>query len=444
MKQVTIIGTGYVGLVTGACLAEMGNQVTCLDVDEEKVQKLISGSVPFFEPGLEELVKRGLHAKRLRFTTSYADALKGAELCFLALPTPSREDGSCDYRYVFSAVESLAPHLEDEAIVVNKSTIPVGTTQKVRQKIAAAIGERKLTFEVVSNPEFLQEGCAVFNCMNPDRIILGVESDWALKVLQQLYAPFREKLLVMDIPSAELAKYAANAMLATRLSFMNHLAGLCEKVGGDIDQVRLAIGSDPRIGDKYLLPGLGFGGSCLPKDVDALSAIASEHDHPSGFYQMILEINENQKKAFVTKVEAHFGSLEGKTLAIWGLSFKPNTDDLREAPSLTIIELLREKGATLRLFDPIAMEAAKKQLPNADALYFAEDEYDVVKGTDALLLITEWPEFQSVDFQKIGALMRSKVLFDGRNLYSVKEMEELGFEYACIGKSQSGVALCKN
>ena len=360
MKQVTIIGTGYVGLVTGACLAEMGNQVTCLDVDEEKIDQLLSCKVPFFEPGLEELVKRGVNAKRLFFTTSYSQALIGAELCFLALPTPSNEDGSCDYRYVFAAAESLAKHMEEGILIINKSTIPVGTTEKVRQKIQQALAGRDVEFDVVSNPEFLQEGSAIYNCMNPDRIILGVENDRSQAILEQLYAPFREKIQVMDIASAELSKYAANGMLAMRLSYMNHLAGLCERVGADIDEVRQAIGSDPRIGNKYLQPGVGFGGSCLPKDVDALCAIAREHGHPSAFFRMILEINEAQKRAFFEKITDYFGPLKGKTFAIWGLSFKPNTDDLREAPSLTLISMLREKGAHLRLFDPVAMEQAQK------------------------------------------------------------------------------------
>jgi len=434
MKQVTIIGTGYVGLVTGACLAEMGNQVTCLDVDDEKITQLNSGKVPFFEPGLEELVKRGRLAKRLCFTTSYEDALKGAELCFLALPTPSNEDGSCDYRYVFAAAQKLAKHIDDGVLIINKSTIPVGTTEKVRKKIREALADRAVEFDVVSNPEFLQEGSAIYNCMNPDRIILGVENPRSQKLLEQLYAPFIEKIQVMDIASAELAKYAANAMLATRLSFMNHLSGLCEKVGADIDQVRRAIGSDPRIGDKYLQPGIGFGGSCLPKDVDALCAIAQEHGHSSDFFRMILEVNEEQKRAFFEKIEGHFGDLSNLTFAIWGLSFKPNTDDLRQAPSLTLISMLREKGANLRLFDPIAMDQAKKQIENASELTFCVDEYDAAQGADAILLITEWPEFQSVDFQKIGSLVRNKVVFDGRNLYSSSELEQLGFEYYCIGK----------
>ncbi|MDN3506297.1 MAG: UDP-glucose/GDP-mannose dehydrogenase family protein [Simkaniaceae bacterium] len=442
MKQVTIIGTGYVGLVTGACLAEMGNQVTCLDVDESKIDQLLSGIVPFFEPGLEELVKRGVNAKRLCFTTSYSDALKGAELCFLALPTPSNEDGSCDYQYVFAAAESLAKHMEEGILVINKSTIPVGTTEKVRQKLLRALGGRGIEFDVVSNPEFLQEGSAVYNCMNPDRIILGVENTHSQAILEQLYAPFKEKIQVMDIASAELSKYAANGMLALRLSYMNHLAGLCEKVGADIDRVRVAIGADPRIGKKYLQPGVGFGGSCLPKDVDALCAIAEDHGHSSAFFRMILEINEAQKWAFFEKIAGYFGSLEGKTFAIWGLSFKPNTDDLREAPSLTLISMLRENGAQLRLFDPVSMEQAKKQIEEADQLTFCQDEYDAAKGADAILLITEWPEFQSVDFQKIRALMRNQVVFDGRNLYKASEMQQLGFEYHCIGKPSIQVNAC--
>ncbi len=437
MKKITIIGSGYVGLVTGACLAEMGNLVTCLDVDREKIEALNTGKIPFFEPGLEELVKRGIEAKRLQFTTSYERALSGTKICFLALPTPSRSDGSCDDSYVLEAAKELAKHLHEYLIVVNKSTIPVGTTDRVRNVIQKELEDRKIEapFDVVSNPEFLQEGSAIHNCMHPDRIILGVESVRAQKVLEELYSPFREVIQVMDIPSAELSKYAANAMLATRLSFMNHLAGLCEKIGGNIDCVRKAIGADPRIGERYLLPGIGFGGSCLPKDVDALCAIAEEHDHPSDFFRLILDINASQKHKFFQKTLSYFGSLEGKTLAIWGLSFKPNTDDMREAPSLDLIRMCSESGAALRLFDPVAMQKAKKHLADKSNLQFCMDEYDAAKGADAIILVTEWPEFQSVDFNKVGILMHNKAVFDGRNLYDMHEMKTLGFDYFCIGKS---------
>ncbi|NGX47610.1 MAG: UDP-glucose 6-dehydrogenase TuaD [Chlamydiae bacterium] len=438
MKKITIIGSGYVGLVTGACLAEMGNLVTCLDIDQEKINSLLAGKIPFFEPGLEELVKRAVAAGRLTFTISYEQALHNAELCFLALPTPSHPDGSCDYSYVFKATAELAKHITDYLIIINKSTIPVGTTGKVREIIEDVLDQRgiDIPFDVVSNPEFLQEGTAIHNCMNPDRIILGLDSQRAQKVLQQLYAPFKDQIQIMDIPSAELSKYAANAMLAMRLSFMNHLAGLCEKVGGNIEQVRQALGADPRIGHRYLQAGIGFGGSCLPKDVDALCAIAKDHGHSPDFFRMILEVNEQQKKAFFQKILSHFGSLEGKTFAIWGLSFKPNTDDLREAPSLDLIKMLTESGAALRLFDPIAMSNAKKILGNSSQLKFCQDEYDAAQQTDAIILITEWPEFRSVDFSKLGVLMRNKVLFDGRNLYDMHEMENLGFEYFCIGKTK--------
>jgi UDPglucose 6-dehydrogenase len=434
--KVVIIGSGYVGLVTGACLAEMGNKVTCLDIDHNKIDLLSSGQIPFYEPGLEDLVKRGLQAERLIFTTSYEKAMEDAEICFLALPTPPLPDGSCDYSFVFQAATEVAKHLTDYLIIVNKSTIPVGTTEEVRKTIQRILDQRTLSlpFDVVSNPEFLQEGTAIHNCLNPDRIILGVDSKRAQETLETLYAPFQDRIQVMDIPSAELAKYAANAMLATRISFMNYLSGLCEKVGGNIEEVRKAVGADPRIGSDYLLPGIGFGGSCLRKDVDALCAIAEEHDYPSAFFRSILEINDVQKKWFFQKILSYFGTLKGKTLAIWGLSFKPHTDDMRQAPSLDLIRMCAEHGAHLQLFDPIALPNAKRLLLNVPHLQFCETAYEAAKGADGMILVTEWPDFKKVDLSSILELMQGTAFFDGRNFFDMEQMEHLGFDYFCVGK----------
>lgn len=418
MKKITIIGCGYVGLVTGACLAEMGNSVTCLDIDEQKIESLLRGKIPFYEPGLKELVEH----QKLFFTTSYADALKDCEICFLTLPTPSNPDGSCDLTFVFDVARKLRNHLDRYTVVVNKSTVPVGTSKKVAEILSG------LDVDVASNPEFLQEGSAIENFRNPDRIILGVESKKAMRCLQELYAPFADLLQIMDIASAELSKYAANAMLATRLSFMNHLSLLCEKVGADIDCIREAIGRDPRIGDQFLFPGVGFGGSCLPKDVSALLA-----DHPSDLLRVVLEINSEQKRQFFQKIRDYFGTLTGKTIAILGLSFKPNTDDMREAPSLDIIQMALEEGAFVRVFDPVA----KPLLPDCT---FCKDEYEAAEGANAAVLITQWPQFQSIDFDKLGMLMKEKVFFDGRNFIESKKLDRAGFASYRIGKPNNQVA----
>ena len=439
-----MIGTGYVGLVTGACLAEMGNQVICLDIDREKVDSLQVGNLPFFEPGLKELVKRNTEANRLRFTDAYIDAIPGSDICFLALPTPSNHDESCDLSYVEAASIQLAEAMDNYLVVVNKSTVPVGTSEKVRQSIQKTLEKRgvQIPFDIVSNPEFLREGSAIEDCMQPDRILLGVHQSRAAKIMQELYAPYHERILIMDIPSAELAKYAANAMLATRLSLINDLASLCEKLGANIHSVRDAIGHDERIGPHYLNPGLGFGGSCLPKDMKALRAIAQTHNHPTDFFDSILEINERQQKDFFEKIRSHFDPLKGITLALWGLSFKPNTDDLREAPSLYLIQKCLEHGIRLRVYDPVAMPKAKLLFNHYPEIHFAQDEYDAAAGADAIALVTEWKQFQFADFQKIGATMRSKILFDGRNQHSGEEMKKFGFSYFCVGKpSQPAMAL---
>lgn len=435
--MIVVIGTGYVGLVTGTCFAEMGNQVICVDIDEHKLQMLQEDKIPFFEPMLGEFVARNRAAGRLHFTNDYS-AVAGVQVCFLALPTPSCEDGSCDLSYLFSAAEAVAQKMCGELIVVIKSTVPVGTAHQVREILRASLEARGVDypFEIVSNPEFLREGNAVADCMKPDRIIFGVESQRATDIMKKLYAPFtmsHDRILVMDIKSAELAKYAANAMLATRISFMNELAHLCEKIGAQINQVRIALGSDHRIGMHYLYPGLGYGGSCLPKDLRALKAIARECDVPTPLLDSVDWINQKQRERFLQKVIDHFGTLSGKTLAIWGLSFKPDTDDLREAPSLYLIHELHRRGAFLRIFDPVALDKAELMLGKYDQIAFCGDEYSAAEGADAILLITEWKQFRLVDFSKILLVMKGRAFFDGRNQYSPAEMQALGFEYFCVG-----------
>lgn len=431
MKRITFIGTGYVGLVTGACLAELGNQVICLDIDQNKISALQAGKLPFYEPKLDELVRRNLEANRLHFTTQYEAAIPGCEICFLALPTPAQSDGSCDFSYVEKAAKELARHMDGYLVVVNKSTVPVGSAERVRQIIEKE--QQSIPFDLVSNPEFLSEGTAVSDCLKPDRILLGLESERAKGVMLELYAAYQDRLLIMDIRSAELAKYAANAMLATRLSFMNDLSLLCEKLSADVDAVRRAIGSDRRIGSQYLYPGIGFGGSCLPKDVQALRSIAKELGQTTPLLDSILEINERQKEHFFDKIHTYFGSLSGKTLAILGLSFKPNTDDIREAPSLYLLQRCLELGAHLQVYDPVA-------IPKVEALFgnkldYCSSPYEAAEGADALIIVTEWKEFSFLDFEQLSVLMRTKALFDGRNLYQADAIEAHGFDYFSIGRA---------
>lgn len=427
MRKITIIGTGYVGLVTGACLAALGNHVTCLDIDQEKIAALSRGQLPFYEPGLEELVQEGIENKRLTFSVKYSEAIPGCEFCFLALPTPSNSDESCDISYVLQAAKQLSRVMTDHLVVINKSTVPVGTAEKVRQIISETTD---LPFDVVSNPEFLSEGSAIKNYMNPDRILIGVDSPRAEELMKELYATHLDWIQVMDIPSAELAKYAANGMLALRISYMNDLAGLCEKLGANIESIKLAIGADARIGHRYLNPGIGFGGSCLPKDVKALRTTAKLNNHPSALFDSILEINQRQQEAFLSKIAHYFDDLSGKTLAIWGLAFKPDTDDLREAPALYLIQSLLEMGAKVRVFDPIAIPKAKPILSRFADVHFCESEYEAAHSADAIVLVTEWEQFKRVDFGKISC----RVLFDGRNVYNESEMQNLGFDYFSIGK----------
>jgi UDPglucose 6-dehydrogenase len=427
-----VIGTGYVGLVTGACLSDMGHHVICLDIDAEKIAALEKGIVPIYEPGLEEIVQRNISAGRLKFTTDYQSSVQNSKVCFIAVPTPSKEDGSCDLSYVLAAARSVAESMLDPMVIVTKSTVPVGTSQKIRQTIEETT---KIPFDVVSNPEFLKEGAAIADCMKPDRIILGVESPHAASVMKEIYSSFtinHDRIIIMDTASAEMTKYVANAMLAARISFMNEMAGLCEKLGANIQQVRIGIGSDQRIGYHFLYAGAGYGGSCFPKDIRALQAMARETSYDAPLLQAIDTINERQKKLLAKKMNAHFGSISKKTIAIWGLTFKPDTDDLREAPALKLIEELLNQGAHVRLYDPIAMTKAQKLL-NHPNITWCLDEYDAAKGSDAVALVTEWKQFRFVDLDIIAKSMQGKAFFDGRNQYKKDEMKAKGFHYFGIG-----------
>lgn len=444
--KILVIGTGYVGLVTGACFAEMGHRVICLDIDHEKITLLKNGVIPIFEPGLEEIVKRGCAANRLQFTTDYAIGVKTCDLCFIAVSTPTAADGSADLSYVRKAAESIAEHMESKKIIVNKSTVPVGTSEMVRNVILERqlALNKEIAFDVVSNPEFLKEGDAINDFMKPDRIVIGTNCKESEEAMTELYAPFNlnhERLLVMDPLSAEMTKYAANAMLASRISFMNEMAAVCEQVGADIGKVRKGIGSDKRIGYAFLYAGAGYGGSCFPKDIKALRTTARKHGVDVPLLDAIEEVNDRQKRVIGQKIVDYFGNLQGKTIAIWGLSFKPGTDDLREAPALVLIRALLELGAYVRLFDPIAMKKAKLLLKKSPQITFCSDEFDAVEGADAIALMTEWKQFRFLDFGRILSLMKGHAFFDGRNQYDAEEMSELGFDYFSIGQPQ---ALAKN
>ncbi len=434
-----VIGTGYVGLVTGACLADMGHHVICLDIDEVLIAALKKGIIPIYEPGLEEIVQRNVSAGRLTFTTEYKSGVQNSQnpsqnsrACFIAVPTPSKEDGSCDLSYVLQAARSIAESMTEPMVIVTKSTVPVGTAQKIRQTIEETT---KIPFDVVSNPEFLKEGAAVADCMKPDRIILGVESPHAAQVMKEIYSAFtinHDRIIIMDTASAEMTKYVANAMLATRISFMNEMAGLCEKLGANIQQVRIGIGSDQRIGYHFLYAGAGYGGSCFPKDIRALQAMAQASGYDAPLLQAIDTINERQKKVLAKKMKNHFGSVSKKTIAIWGLTFKPDTDDLREAPALKLIEELLSQGAHVRLYDPIAMPKAQKLL-NHPNITWCRDEYEAAEGSDGIALVTEWKQFRFVDLDIIEKSMQGNAFFDGRNQYKKDEMKAKGFHYFGIG-----------
>ncbi|MFH7044212.1 UDP-glucose/GDP-mannose dehydrogenase family protein [Paucibacter sp. JuS9] len=438
--KVTVIGSGYVGLVTGACLAEMGNHVLCLDVDPAKIRILKEGGIPIHEPGLLELVKRNMAAGRLDFTTEAERAVQHGTLQFIAVGTPSDEDGSADLQYVLAAASNLGRLMTDYKVVVDKSTVPVGTADKVRAAIKAELHKRELQldFAVVSNPEFLKEGAAVDDFMRPDRVIVGSDDERATLLMRALYAPFvrnRDRLLVMDPRSAEFTKYAANAMLATRISFMNELSRLAERLGADIELVRQGIGSDPRIGTQFLYPGAGYGGSCFPKDVKALVRTASESGMPLELLSAVESVNETQKLVLVNKVVTRFGEdLSGRTFALWGLAFKPNTDDMREAPSRVIIAELVRRGATVRAYDPIARDEARRVLAVSPHLALVDSAREALEGADALLIVTEWKEFRSPDFDAIKQALTHPLIFDGRNLYEPELVRAMGFEYLPIGR----------
>jgi UDPglucose 6-dehydrogenase len=433
--KIAVVGTGYVGLVTGTCFAEIGNQVVCVDVDEAKVARMQRGEVPIYEPGLQELFGRNLEENRLSFTTELEKGVMGAEIIFLALPTPPNEDGSADLSYVLGVAKQLGPLLKNYTVVVNKSTVPVGTSEKVRETIAE---QSQAEFDVASNPEFLREGSAVEDFMKPNRIVAGTGSQKARDLLGQLYSPFTQQgapLLFMDEKSAEITKYAANSFLAAKISFMNEIANICNLVGADVDQVRLGIGSDERIGSRFLFPGIGYGGSCFPKDVQALQKTATDYGYQFRVLDALIEVNEHQKRQLFERAKAYFnGDLSGKTFALWGLSYKPDTDDIREAPSLYLIDDLRNAGASVQVYDPEAMDNVKRHYQETPGLSFAEGAYAALDGADALLIVTEWPVFREPDFVRMKQNLGQPVIFDGRNIYKPKDMQDLGFYYESIGR----------
>lgn len=436
--KIAIVGTGYVGLVTGTCFAEMGTEVFCVDVNTEKIENLKKGIIPIYEPGLEDLVHRNQQAGRLHFTTDLTECLDEVEVLFSAVGTPPDEDGSADLKYVLEVARTVGRNIKKHILVVTKSTVPVGTAKKVRQAIQEELDKRGvlIEFDVASNPEFLKEGAAISDFMSPDRVVVGVESERAEELMTRLYRPFllnNFRVIFMDVPSAEMTKYAANAMLATRISFMNDVANLCEIVGADINMVRKGIGSDNRIGNRFLYAGIGYGGSCFPKDVKALINTAKLNNYPMRILQAVEEVNDEQKSLLFRKLEKHFnGDLKGKRIAIWGLAFKPETDDMREAPSLVLIEKLLAAGCEVYAYDPVAVEESKRRI--GESVHYAKDIYDAVVDADALMLVTEWKEFRMPSWSAIKKLMATPLVLDGRNIYDIKEMEENGFVYHCIGR----------
>lgn len=433
--KIAIVGTGYVGLVTGTCFAETGNHVFCVDIDKNKVDKLSRGQITIYEPGLEKLFERNLKNGRLSFTTSLEEGIKEAQVIFLALPTPPNGDGAADLSYILKVADDLGKIMSEYKVIVDKSTVPVGTAAKVREAIAK---HARHEFDVVSNPEFLREGVAVEDFMKPDRVVIGSGSERASKIMGDLYAPFVRQgnpVLFMDEASAELTKYAANSFLAAKISFMNEIAVLCEKLGADVDMVRRGMGSDDRIGKRFLFPGIGYGGSCFPKDVQALVRSSQDAGYPFRILEAVMAVNENQKLFLLPKIKKYFGGrLEGKKFALWGLAFKPNTDDIREAPALRIIDALLKEGATITAFDPEAMNNVKSIIGNR--ISYAENEYACLKDADALIIATEWSVFRTPDFEQIAENLRAKVIFDGRNLFNPDSMKELGFHYESVGRKQ--------
>ncbi|GAB3579676.1 UDP-glucose dehydrogenase family protein [Hymenobacter daeguensis] len=435
--KIAVVGTGYVGLVTGTCFAEVGIDVTCIDIDQKKIDNLHKGILPIYEPGLEEMVSRNVEKGRLHFSTNLAEAIQDCDVAFIAVGTPPGEDGSADLKYVLAVARGIGESMNSYCVVVTKSTVPVGTAAKVRTELENALAKRgaSIEFDVASNPEFLKEGAAIDDFLKPDRIVVGISSERAEEVMSRLYKPFLlngHPIIFMDIPSAEMTKYAANSMLATKISFMNDVANLCEIMGADVNMVRRGIGSDARIGTKFIYPGIGYGGSCFPKDVKALIKTAQENGYDMQVLRAVEGVNENQKSVLFNKVSKHFGGdLRGLKIAVWGLSFKPKTDDMREAPSLVIIEKLLAAGCTVTAYDPVAMPEAKHSL--GDSIAYAKDEFDALLDADALLVVTEWPEFRVPNFKVMSRLMKQQVIFDGRNIYEPAEMKELGFVYHCIG-----------
>lgn len=437
--KIAVVGTGYVGLVTGTCFSETGNTVTCVDIDKQKVEKLNSGKITIYEPGLEKIFLRNQKEGRLFFTTSLADAVKDARIIFLALPTPPGENGSADLKYILGVAADLGGLLKanEYKVIVDKSTVPVGTAEKVKAAIINN-GALESSFDVVSNPEFLREGVAVDDFMKPDRVVIGTTSERATKLMSDLYAPFVRQgnpIIFMDEKSAELTKYAANSFLAVKISFMNEIAQLCERLGADVDMVRRGIGSDSRIGKRFLFPGIGYGGSCFPKDVQALVMSSDEVKYDFKILNAVMDVNVIQKLHLLPKIKAYFGgTLKGKKIALWGLAFKPNTDDIREAPALEMIDALVKEGATVSAFDPEAMENVRQLIK--DKITYTENQYDALKGADALVIATEWNEFRTPDFDKVLSLLKNKVIFDGRNLFELAQMKELGFHYESVGREK--------
>lgn len=437
--RVTIFGSGYVGLVTGACLADAGNHVVCVDVDAGKIERLNRGEIPIHEPGLDALVKRNAEAGRLEFTTDAARGVEHGLFQLIAVGTPPDEDGSADLRYVLSVARTIATHMSRYCVVITKSTVPVGTADKVREALRATLAGRNanIEFDVVSNPEFLKEGAAIQDFMKPDRVVVGTDNPRTTELMRALYEPFirnHDRLIVMDIRSSELTKYAANAMLATKISFMNELANIAERLGADIEKVRVGIGSDPRIGYSFIYPGTGYGGSCFPKDVQALIRSSQGVGHTAQILTAVEGVNERQKEVLFHKMRGHFSELKGKTVALWGLAFKPNTDDMREAPSRAIIEHLRQAGARVRAYDPVASDEARRIYGDAADLVLCKNAYEAVQGADALAIVTEWQEFRSPDFERLKELLKSPVIFDGRNLYDPGMVGRMGFTYYAIGR----------
>ncbi|MGJ8745201.1 UDP-glucose dehydrogenase family protein [Polaribacter sp.] len=439
--NVTVVGSGYVGLVSGTCFAEMGNKVTCVDIDQKKIQKLEEGIIPIFEPGLEQMVLKNVKNKNLFFTTNLGNAISDAEIVFIAVGTPMGDDGSADLQYVLAVAKSIGETMNKRLIVVDKSTVPIGTADKVKATIQAELDKRNevIEFSVVSNPEFLKEGAAIDDFMKPDRVVIGADSEYAFELMKQLYSPFfrtHDRFITMDIRSAEMTKYAANTMLATKISFMNEIANICERVGADANMVRIGIGSDKRIGYSFIYPGAGYGGSCFPKDVKALKKIAEENGYKANLIESVENVNDAQKLVIANKIVKRFGEdLSGMTFGLWGLAFKPGTDDMREAPAIYIVKELEKRGAKVKAYDPKAIEESKEfYLKDAKNITYCTSKYEVLQDADALILLTEWKEFRSPDFVEIKQQLKNPIIFDGRNQYNAFNLEEKGFEYFQIGK----------